>query len=282
MMDRSRMFAPAMRALKASRKTIVRPRIQQWRWRSSGGPLGTTQEQHFWTTSRVLLFSAFTASLTYLYGIQDHSSHVQNQIGSLPKASYAKKAELEKAVSEVRGMLGEDAISTDDEDLHRHGYSEWSSINIDTLPVAVAYPKSTEEVSQIAKVCHKYHIPIIPYSGGSSLEANFAAPFGGVSVDFTFMDKVLELRPDGKFALEMTGAECCKLTLDGRHGRHTATRSRLDVPERADQAHWPLLPSRSWTERHDRRHGRNLMLWHECSPLRDDEGLGNQPHGGVG
>ena len=60
----------------------------------------------------------------------------------------------------MRAAFGEDAISTDDEDLHRHGYSEWSSINIDQLPVAVAYPKSTEEVSQLARVCHRYKIPM--------------------------------------------------------------------------------------------------------------------------
>jgi D-lactate dehydrogenase (cytochrome) len=60
----------------------------------------------------------------------------------------------------LRAALGEDAISTDDEDLHRHGYSEWSSINIDQLPVAVAYPKSTQEVSQLARVCHRYKIPM--------------------------------------------------------------------------------------------------------------------------
>lgn len=96
----------------------------------------------------------------------------------------------------LRSQLGEDAISTDDEDLLKHGYSEWSSINSDVLPVAVAYPKNTEEVVQIAKTCHKHKIPILPYSGGSSLEANFAAPFGGVSVDFCFMDQILELRPD--------------------------------------------------------------------------------------
>jgi D-lactate dehydrogenase (cytochrome) len=57
-------------------------------------------------------------------------------------------------------VFGEDAISTDDEDLHRHGYSEWSSINIKQLPVAVAYPKSTEEVSQLAKTCHRHRIPM--------------------------------------------------------------------------------------------------------------------------
>lgn len=65
-----------------------------------------------------------------------------------------------QAILELRDILGEDTISTDDEDLHRHGYSEWSSINIDQLPVAVAYPKSTEECATIAKVCYKYKIPM--------------------------------------------------------------------------------------------------------------------------
>ena len=57
--------------------------------------------------------------------------------------------------------------------------------------MAVAYPKSTTEVSQIAKVCNTYKVPIIPFSGGSSLEGNFSAPYGGVSVDFAFMDQAI-------------------------------------------------------------------------------------------
>lgn len=103
---------------------------------------------------------------------------------------------LPQAVSELRDLLGEDAISTDDDDLHRHGFSEWSSFNIETLPVAIAYPRSTEDVVKIVKVCYKYKIPQIPYSGGTSLEANFSAPFGGMSIDFAYMDKVLALHAD--------------------------------------------------------------------------------------
>jgi len=60
----------------------------------------------------------------------------------------------------VQAKLGEDSITTDDDELQRHGYSEWSTINVDVLPIAVVYPKSTEEVSEIAKVCYKYKIPI--------------------------------------------------------------------------------------------------------------------------
>ncbi|EKG13424.1 FAD-linked oxidase [Macrophomina phaseolina MS6] len=37
---------------------------------------------------------------------------------------------------------------------------------------------------------------MIPYSGGSSLEANFAAPFGGMSIDFAHMDAILALHAD--------------------------------------------------------------------------------------
>lgn len=36
-------------------------------------------------------------------------------------------------------------------------------------------------------------MPIIPFSGGSSLEGNFSAPYGGISVDFAFMDQILQL-----------------------------------------------------------------------------------------
>ena len=87
-------------------------------------------------------------------------------------------------------------ISTDPEDLLAHGYSEWSTVNPDTLPVAVAYPRTTEHVSAIARICHEHCVPIIPYSGGSSLEGNFSAPYGGVSVDFAYMDQIIQFNKD--------------------------------------------------------------------------------------
>jgi D-lactate dehydrogenase (cytochrome) len=101
-----------------------------------------------------------------------------------------------QAISELRTKLGDDAVSTEEDELQLHGYSEWSSLNAERLPVAIAYPKTTEEVSEIAKICNKYRMPMIPYSGGSSLEANFSAPLGGLTIDFAFMNKVLDIHPD--------------------------------------------------------------------------------------
>jgi hypothetical protein len=41
-----------------------------------------------------------------------------------------------------------------------------------------------------------YWSSLVPYSGGSSLEANFSAPHGGMSIDFSFMDQIVELHAD--------------------------------------------------------------------------------------
>lgn len=36
----------------------------------------------------------------------------------------------------------------------------------------------------------------VPFSGGSSLEGNFSAPYGGMSIDMVFMDKIVEFHED--------------------------------------------------------------------------------------
>ncbi|KAI1460091.1 FAD-linked oxidase-like protein [Annulohypoxylon moriforme] len=118
----------------------------------------------------------------------------------MPTPQYASLDEMEDALKEIRREIskkgGENIISTDPEDLLAHGYSEWSTVNPDGLPVAVVYPRSTEQVSIVASVCHKYRVPIIPYSGGSSLEGNFSAPYGGISVDFAYMDQIIQFNKD--------------------------------------------------------------------------------------
>ncbi|KJR82789.1 D-lactate dehydrogenase (cytochrome) [Sporothrix schenckii 1099-18] len=112
---------------------------------------------------------------------------------------YADMRGMEVAIDDIRREIktagfenSDDIISTDPEDLLAHGYSEWSSTNPDGLPVAVAYPRSTEQVSIIMRICHAHRVPVIPFSGGSSLEGNFSAPYGGISVDFAYMDQIIQ------------------------------------------------------------------------------------------
>ncbi|CVL11561.1 probable D-lactate dehydrogenase (cytochrome) [Fusarium proliferatum] len=134
--------------------------------------------------------TATTIGGTLLYTVVSHEKQKDDE------PHYASRAEMELAVEEIRKALGDDAVSIEDEILHSHGYSDWSTINIERLPVAVTFPKTTEEVAAIAKICHKRRVPMIPYSGGSSVEGHFSAPFGGVSVDFVNMNQILEMHSD--------------------------------------------------------------------------------------
>ncbi len=63
-------------------------------------------------------------------------------------------------------------------------------------PEAVVYPHTTEEVSQIVKVCAEHTVPIIPFGKGTSLEGHVNAPLGGISVDLSEMNKVLSVHTE--------------------------------------------------------------------------------------
>jgi D-lactate dehydrogenase (cytochrome) len=105
---------------------------------------------------------------------------------------------LEAAWTDFRDIIGQENISTEASDITSHSGSEWSSYPAlpGDQPFCVVRPASTEQVSEIMKVCHRRHIPVTPYSGGTSLEGHFASTRGGVCIDFSRMDKILKLNKD--------------------------------------------------------------------------------------
>jgi D-lactate dehydrogenase (cytochrome) len=63
-------------------------------------------------------------------------------------------------------------------------------------PDAVAFPSSAEEVQAIVRICAAHGLPVIPFGVGTSLEGQVNAPFGGVSIDFRDMNRVLAVHPE--------------------------------------------------------------------------------------
>jgi D-lactate dehydrogenase (cytochrome) len=58
----------------------------------------------------------------------------------------------------------------------------------------VCFARSTEEVSAIVATCARHGIALVPFGAGTSLEAHVAAVHGGICIDLTGMDRVLEVR----------------------------------------------------------------------------------------
>jgi len=64
------------------------------------------------------------------------------------------------------------------------------------LPDGVVFVETSDDVKTVVKVCGEHRVPMIPFGVGSSLEGQVNAPSGGISIDFSRMNKVLRISPE--------------------------------------------------------------------------------------
>ena len=60
-------------------------------------------------------------------------------------------------------------------------------------PDAVIWVESLDDVREVVRTAALYRAPIIPFSAGTSLEGHINAPYGGLSLDFSRMNRVLSV-----------------------------------------------------------------------------------------
>ncbi|TMV89706.1 FAD-binding protein [Thioclava sp. BHET1] len=100
---------------------------------------------------------------------------------------------LDEGLNALTELLG-DRLSRSAGDRDQHGRNEtWFALS---LPDAVAFPETTQEVSELVKICARHDIPITPWGTGTSLEGHAVPIRGGVSLDMSRMNGVLEVLSD--------------------------------------------------------------------------------------
>ena len=97
------------------------------------------------------------------------------------------------AIEEVSSLLG-DRLSTSLALREQHGKDE--SYHETAAPDAVAFPESTEEVQAVVRICARHQTPLIPYGTGTSLEGHVSAVQGGISLDMSRMNAILEVNAE--------------------------------------------------------------------------------------
>ena len=58
-------------------------------------------------------------------------------------------------------------------------------------PDAVLFAETEAEVAEIVKLCAEARVPVIPFGTGTSLEGHVNAPFGGISLDLSRMNRIV-------------------------------------------------------------------------------------------
>ena len=93
----------------------------------------------------------------------------------------------------LSGDFGERAVTTH---AVREHHSHGEGLADAALPDVVVFPHSNEEVAAIVRLCHLARVPVIAFGVGTSLEGHVAALYGGVCLDMSQMDRVLEVNAE--------------------------------------------------------------------------------------
>jgi D-lactate dehydrogenase (cytochrome) len=92
--------------------------------------------------------------------------------------------------ADLQALLG-DRCTTNPTQLEHHSRGE--SWHTPGLPDVVVFPVSTAEVADIMRVASRHGAPVVGFGVGSSLEGHVNAVRGGISVDFSRMNRILRV-----------------------------------------------------------------------------------------
>jgi D-lactate dehydrogenase (cytochrome) len=123
---------------------------------------------------------------------------------------------LGEASRALREALGPDAVRDGDSERDLHAAD--LSFHAPRRPDLVVYPTSTAEVARVLAVADEHGIPVTPFGAGTSLEGHVIPVRGGISLDLTRLDRIVELSPANLTATVQAGVT--RLALERAAGEH--------------------------------------------------------------
>jgi D-lactate dehydrogenase (cytochrome) len=108
-------------------------------------------------------------------------------------ATPVARPELGPLTSRLGAILGDrvtDSLAARDHHSEDEGYHSGQR------PDLVAFPRTTEEVAQVMAACHAAGVPVTTWGAGTSLEGNALAVCGGLCLDLSQMDQIVEIQAE--------------------------------------------------------------------------------------
>ncbi|MBP8938799.1 MAG: FAD-binding protein, partial [Agrobacterium sp.] len=100
---------------------------------------------------------------------------------------------IASALAVLKQQLG-DRLQTGQAFREQHGHT--TTYLTLQAPDGVVFAESADDVKAVVKVCAQYKVPVIPFGTGSSLEGQVNAPNGGICIDFSRMNRIIEVNAE--------------------------------------------------------------------------------------
>lgn len=96
-----------------------------------------------------------------------------------------------KVIKEFTALLGIKNVGTSNVICREYAHDETEDLHY--LPEAVLFPTTTNDVSEILKICHREGIPVTPSGARTGLSGGALPLYGGVNLSFKCMNKIVEI-----------------------------------------------------------------------------------------
>ncbi|KAK0041448.1 D-lactate dehydrogenase mitochondrial [Biomphalaria pfeifferi] len=113
---------------------------------------------------------------------------------SFSRSQQTPAAVTSSFIDSLRTAVGDNNVSTSDAIREQHGHDE--SHHEVYKPDVVVFAESVEQVSKVAKLCNENKVPLIPFGSGTGLEGGVNALSGGVTLDVTKMNQIVEVNAE--------------------------------------------------------------------------------------
>lgn len=110
----------------------------------------------------------------------------------------------EDVLRELEAALPAGALSTDPAELAEYG-RDWTRV-YDPAPSAIAFPRSTAEVSALLGACDRLRVPVVPSGGRTGLAGGAVAKDGELVLSLARMSRIGEVDPIGMTVRVEAGA----------------------------------------------------------------------------
>ncbi|WP_027134520.1 FAD-binding oxidoreductase [Geminicoccus roseus] len=124
-----------------------------------------------------------------------------------------RSANATRVIEALQGRFGA-RLSTNRDILERHGLNEGHHRGIP--PDAVFFAETTEEVALAVTLCAAEKVPVIAFGTGTALEGHVAAVNGGLCIDLSQMNRILEVNAEDLDVLVQAGVTRKQLNTDLR------------------------------------------------------------------
>lgn len=132
---------------------------------------------------------------------------------SQPSAVSGKDFVVGQVAREFAAVVGPEHVTRDPETLQRHA-SDWSwsskymqyvGLDVPAADIAVS-PGTSEEVEKVVKLASDHKIPITTRGGGSGTQGGTLALYGGLSLDLSRLDRIIDIDEESLAVTVQAGA----------------------------------------------------------------------------